>query len=188
MGQLTLILGGARSGKSSFAEELAREMRGQVVYVATAEALDEEMKARIAKHQKGRPEDWQTLEAPRDIARTWLEKGAETDVIILDCVTLLVSNLLIASAEGEDQPDESKATGLVRAEIEALLSAVEEGSSHWIVVSNEVGLGLVPPNPLGRVYRDLLGLANQRLAAGADRVYWMAAGIPVPIHGYRKLD
>jgi adenosylcobinamide kinase/adenosylcobinamide-phosphate guanylyltransferase len=103
-------------------------------------------------------------------------------------VTLLVSNLLIASAEGEDQPDESKATGLVRAEIEALLSAVEEGSSHWIVVSNEVGLGLVPPNPLGRVYRDLLGLANQRLAAGADRVYWMAAGIPVPIHGYRKLD
>jgi adenosylcobinamide kinase/adenosylcobinamide-phosphate guanylyltransferase len=188
MGQLTLILGGARSGKSSFAERLAREMGDQIVYVATAEALDEEMKARIAKHQKGRPEDWQTLEAPKDVARTWLDKNAETDVVILDCVTLLVSNLLMASAEGENQPDESKATKLVSAEIDALLSAIEEGSSHWIVVSNEVGLGLVPPNPLGRVYRDLLGFANQRLAAKADRVYWMVAGIPVPIHGYRRLD
>jgi adenosylcobinamide kinase/adenosylcobinamide-phosphate guanylyltransferase len=94
----------------------------------------------------------------------------------------------MASAEGENQPDESKATKLVSAEIDALLSAIEEGSSHWIVVSNEVGLGLVPPNPLGRVYRDLLGFANQRLAAKADRVYWMVAGIPVPIHGYRRLD
>jgi adenosylcobinamide kinase/adenosylcobinamide-phosphate guanylyltransferase len=108
-------------------------------------------------------------------------------VVLLDCLTLLVSNLLLL--EGDiDQPDMARADGFahrLEAEIQALLEAIRGSRADWIVVSNEVGMGLVPPYPSGRLYRDLLGYANQRLAAQADEVYWMVAGIPVPIHGYR---
>jgi adenosylcobinamide kinase / adenosylcobinamide-phosphate guanylyltransferase len=186
MGKLTLILGGARSGKSSYAERLAAEHGGQVLYIATAQPLDSEMAERIANHQKHRPANWQTLEIPSALGTGLLSetksKLVPPDVILVDCLTLLVSNLLLAVSSGKDEDltvDEAAATALVESEIECLLEAVRIIPAEWFVVSNEVGLGLVPPYPLGRLYRDLLGRANQRLASQSDQVIFMIAGIPM---------
>jgi len=186
MGKLTLILGGARSGKSSYAERLALQHGGQVLFVATAQPLDGEMAERIANHQKNRPANWQTLEiagAVGALLQSRSQSGTlQTGVILVDCLTLLVSNLLLAisTGTGEDLTiDEEAATALVETEITRLLEAVQTIPAEWIIVSNEVGLGLVPPYPLGRVYRDLLGRANQRLASRADQVIFMIAGIPM---------
>ena len=186
MGKLTLILGGARSGKSSYAERLATQHGGQVLYIATAQPLDGEMAERIANHQKKRPASWQTLEIPGAggaLLQSRMQSGTlPAGVILVDCLTLLVSNLLLAvsSGAGEDLTvDEEAATALVETEVTQLLEAVRAIPAEWIIVSNEVGLGLVPPYPLGRVYRDLLGRANQRLASQAEQVIFMIAGIPM---------
>jgi adenosylcobinamide kinase/adenosylcobinamide-phosphate guanylyltransferase len=182
MGKLTLILGGARSGKSSYAERLAAQQGGQILYIATAQPLDGEMVERIAIHQKNRPASWQTLEIPSAVGVTLQSRTPPADVILLDCLTLLVSNLLLAVSSGTDENltvDEAAATASVETEITRLLEAIQALPAEWIVVSNEVGLGLVPPYPLGRVYRDLLGRANQRLAFKADQVIFMIAGIPM---------
>jgi len=174
---ITLILGGARSGKSAYAEELAVEIGGRVLYVATAEIGDEEMAARIEKHRQLRPTHWQTLEAPRDVGARLAVAKPTPDAILLDCLTLLVSNIILAM---EDQP-EAVVEAAVQAELEALLAARAKLDAPLIVVSNEVGLGLVPPYPLGRLYRDILGRANQRLAARADKVLFMVAGLPMTL-------
>ncbi|HEX6305067.1 MAG TPA: bifunctional adenosylcobinamide kinase/adenosylcobinamide-phosphate guanylyltransferase [Anaerolineales bacterium] len=186
MGKLTLILGGARSGKSSLAEQMAGESAGSVAYIATAQALDEEMQARIEMHREKRPEDWRTFEIQRDIGMNWREVKFEAQTIILDCLTLLVTNLVMAASPDADHPDETSATKVVEDETDLLLALIRESEAHWILVSNEVGLGLVPPYPVGRLYRDLLGFTNQRIASQADEVYWMLAGIAVPIHQFRK--
>jgi adenosylcobinamide kinase/adenosylcobinamide-phosphate guanylyltransferase len=184
MGRLILILGGARSGKSTHAQRLARAHGGKVVFIATAEAQDDEMTERIAAHQADRPADWQTLEIPHHVGETFTRLAPPAGVVLLDCMTLLVSNLLLL--EGDiDQPDAAAAEKRLDLELQALLEAIQQGHADWYVVSNEVGQGLVPPYPSGRVYRDLLGHANQRLAAQADEVFWMVAGIPVPIHGWK---
>lgn len=184
---LTLILGGARSGKSSYAEILAPKLGRPVLYVATAEALDGEMRARVASHRASRPPEWATLEAPLNTGAA-LQAAPEAEgagVILLDCLTLLVSNVLL-STEGADGPEASEldtdlAREAVQAEVEALLEAQRVLGAHLIVVSNEVGLGLVPPYRLGRVYRDCLGWANQELASIADRAILMIAGLPVDL-------
>ena len=172
--RLTLILGGARSGKSDFAQALARQRGGDaVLFVATAEARDEEMRARIEAHRARRPAAWQTVEAPREIARA-LENGrGAARAVVVDCLTLLVSNVLLANEGGAEAE-------LIR-EVDALIAWQRAHSAEMIVVSNEVGLGIVPEHPLGRVYRDLLGLINQRVARQADEVYWMVAGLPVDV-------
>lgn len=174
---LTLILGGARSGKSSYAETLAAKMGKRVLYIATAEAKDDEMTARIAAHRLARPGYWQTLEAPRNVGDALSRLDARPDVLLMDCVTLLVSNILLAQ---ESEP-EAVIEAAVQTEIEALMSIQTQLGVPLIVVSNEVGLGLVPPYPLGRVYRDILGRANQRLAAGANKVIFMVAGLPMTV-------
>jgi adenosylcobinamide kinase/adenosylcobinamide-phosphate guanylyltransferase len=178
MGKLTFILGGARSGKSTVAERLAAQTGGRVVYIATAQALDDEMARRIQAHRGQRPPAWKTLEIPRDIARTLDRLQPQAGLILLDCLTLLVSNLLVDAGQDPENPDEDAAKALVAAEIDALLDAILAGEADWIVVSNEVGMGLVPPYPLGRLYRDLLGWANQQVAARADSVLFMIAGLP----------
>lgn len=178
MGGLTLILGGARSGKSSHAEKLAAQSGGSVLYVATAEALDPEMSDRIAAHRENRPQDWRTLEAPRNLAgRIKLELDG-VQVILIDCLTLLANNLFVA---GEGDEFYRKAEQVLLTEVGALIELADRSDREWIVVSNEVGLGLVPANPLGRAYRDALGRANQRMAAGADRVLLMVAGLAVEV-------
>lgn len=205
---MTLILGGARSGKSSFAEKIARETGRPALYIATATALDDEMRERIANHRAARPPGWQTLEAPLRVGEAALnfyapplpvEEGPGAGVsplpvgegqgvrepggpIILDCITLLVSNALLSQPEGT--PFET-VMARVREEIESLLAAQQKIGGQWLVVSNEVGLGLVPPYPLGRIYRDALGWANQRLARAASEVILMVAGIPIPIGQFR---
>jgi adenosylcobinamide kinase / adenosylcobinamide-phosphate guanylyltransferase len=179
-GTLTLILGGARSGKSAYAEEQARSLGEQVLFVATATAGDEEMEARIQKHRASRPTEWETLEARLDTGRAILSRESPVDVVILDCVTLLVSNILL------ELPENSPAEVVIEkvsAELEALLKAYAKTGGEWLIISNEVGLGLVPVYALGRVYRDALGWANQRLAKAADRVIFMVAGIPTVIKG-----
>lgn len=178
MGELTLVLGGARSGKSSHAERLAAQSGGPVLYVATAEALDPEMSDRIAAHRENRPQDWRTLEAPRNLASRIKAELDGVQVILIDCLTLLANNLFSAS-EGEEFYRQAEQELLT--EVEALIELTEHSDCEWIVVSNEVGLGLVPANPLGRAYRDALGRANQRIAAGADRVSLMVAGLAVEV-------
>ena len=185
MKKLTFILGGARSGKSTHAEQLAAASGGQVLYIATAQPIDEEMRTRIAMHQNRRPVSWQTRELSADVGGQLRSAAREADVVLVDCLTVLVSNLVLKASTDLDQPDTSEASRLVHAEIEELLQAARESDAHWLIVSNEVGQGLVPPYPVGRVYRDLLGWANQQVAQHADEVIWMVAGIPVPIGQYR---
>lgn len=176
MSTITLILGGARSGKSSYAQRLAEESNQSVTFLATAQAFDEEMSARIQKHRSERPAHWGTLEVPLGIAPR--VKGIQSEVVILDCITLLVSNLMMQFVK-DDLVDEAPFMQSVQKEIEELIQAIHESGKDWIIVSNEVGLGLVPPYQMGRVYRDAVGGVNQQLAREADSVLFMAAGIPM---------
>ncbi len=186
MPALTLILGGARSGKSAYALRLAQARAQAVVFVATATAGDAEMAARIARHRAERPPHWETRELPQHVAAGLLASPPRAELLLLDDLTLLVSNVLLA-AVGEDDPADAavqaRAQAAVEAEIAALLEAWRQLGVPWVVVSNEVGWGLVPMAPLGRLYRDILGRANQTLAAAADEVVLLVAGIPMQVKG-----
>lgn len=176
--ELILILGGARSGKSALAQKLAQDLGGtDVLFVATAEAGDDDMQARIQAHQRDRPAGWRTLEAPLAVGPA-VADVAGPGVVLVDCLTLLASNAVLALG---DAATSAAAESAVVAEVDALLHAYREGHATWIIVSSEVGLGLVPPYRLGRIYRDALGRANARLAAQADRVLFMVAGLPLPL-------
>jgi adenosylcobinamide kinase/adenosylcobinamide-phosphate guanylyltransferase len=172
---ITLLLGGARSGKSYYAQQLAAELGGKVLFVATGEALDEEMQARIAEHQKDRPQKWRTLEIPTGIGKGIEKQIGDAEVVLIDCLTLLISNLL------RGEPDYPEAEKRVTAEINELIAAMDRLDASFIIVSNEVGMGLVPDNKLGRIYRDLLGKTNQLLAGHATEVYLMVACLPVQV-------
>lgn len=168
---LTLVTGGARSGKSAYAQRLAAADGRPVLFVATAEAGDEDMRQRIERHRAGRPAEWQTIEEPLSVAaalRAQLGDGPPSAVVLLDCVTLLVSNLLLAKRP-------------VQPEIGALLKWQQLSGGRLIAVTNEVGLGIVPDNELARRYRDELGNANQSLAAQASEVVLLVAGLPLAI-------
>jgi adenosylcobinamide kinase / adenosylcobinamide-phosphate guanylyltransferase len=173
-----LILGGARSGKSRFAVEIAQKRGSDVLFVATAEALDEEMKQRIAAHRKGRPIGWETLEAQTHIGNSITQNIGQTRTVIIDCITLLVNNIFEQCGEKTDDSSLEKA---VEAEIKELIDCITKSNALFIIVSNEVGLGIIPGDKVSRVYRDILGRANQILAAHADEVYLLAAGIPLAI-------
>lgn len=177
-GKLTLILGGARSGKSSFAEARAAQVEGKVLYVATAQAFDEEMEARIQAHQANRPANWTTVEAPNKVAGAVADQIEGVTAVLLDCVTLLAMNAYGMEVE-EDLSAQAAAEATLMDEVEALIALHARHQADWLIVSNEVGLGLVPPYPLGRAYRDALGRANQRLAQAADEVIFMVAGLPL---------
>ena len=190
MGKLTLLLGGARSGKSTFAENRASEIGGEnVLYVATSESKDEEMKERVVKHKADRSSAWETVEAPRNVAQAIRQVRSDAPVILLDCMTFLVANHLMDAAAPEDDPFDdpsadpfdAKIEAAVIAEVEALVAYAQEEDVELLVVSNEVGLGLVPPYELGRAYRDILGRANQILAHHADEVQLLVAGIPMRV-------
>jgi adenosylcobinamide kinase / adenosylcobinamide-phosphate guanylyltransferase len=198
MGKLTLILGGARSGKSTYAEQRAKELGGEsVLYVATSETKDEEMQQRVQKHRADRSSAWGTVEASRDVAQA-LRQAQDTAlrqersaarVVLLDCMTFLVANHLMDAAgpvadpfdDPSADPFDVKIEADVVAEVEALVAYVTETDVQMLVVSNEVGLGVVPPYELGRAYRDILGRANQILARHAEEVFLLVAGIPMRV-------
>ncbi len=169
-GDITFILGGVRSGKSATAERLARS-GDRVLFVATAEALDEEMDRRIRIHRQNRPTAWDTLEEPRALVPVLQPRLAHYDVFLIDCITMWVSNLLLAT---DGHPDAERR---VVVETRRLLDLMRDSQVAWIVVSNEVGMGIVPASPLGRVFRDALGRVNQMIAARSSRVLLMVAGL-----------
>lgn len=167
--RLSFVLGGARSGKSRFAEKLVTLHRKQKVYIATAQAFDGEMEARIVQHQRDRGEGWRDVDAPHDLV-TALASVTIDEVALLDCATLWLSNRMLAEADLE-------------AETDAVLKAVQECSGALVVVSNEVGQGIVPDNALARRFRDAQGRFNQRLAAASDLAVLVAAGLPLVLKG-----
>jgi adenosylcobinamide kinase/adenosylcobinamide-phosphate guanylyltransferase len=175
--QIILLLGGARSGKSHYAQQLAGQLGDKVLFVATGEPLDEEMQARIAEHRKNRPKSWRTLEIPSGISKGIEKRICDAEVVVIDCLTLLVSNLL------RDEPDYPEAEKRVTSEINQLIAVMDKLDASFVIVSNEVGMGLVPETKLGRIYRDLLGKANQLLASHATEVYLMVACLPVRVKG-----
>jgi adenosylcobinamide kinase/adenosylcobinamide-phosphate guanylyltransferase len=166
-GNITLILGGARSGKSRYAEKLIEAQPGPRIYLATAEARDGEMERRIAEHRARRDRSWQTIEAPHDLAAA-LSALPSRSAILVDCLTLWLSNRLLADAD-------------IDREIEGLERALASHDGAVVAVSNDVGSGIVPDNALARRFRDLQGVLNQRIAAKASRVVLMVAGLPLAV-------
>jgi adenosylcobinamide kinase/adenosylcobinamide-phosphate guanylyltransferase len=175
---LTLVTGGARSGKSDYAERLALAQNVTTTFVATGEASDEEMSARIARHRAQRAQSWITVEAPLGAAKA--VASATTALVLLDCLTLLASNALLAAEAGGGAGEAA-----VEDEVRALLAARTRRDGRLIVVTNEVGLGVVPATGLGRRYRDALGSANRTVAEASDHVVLMVSGIPVVLRGGR---
>ena len=177
-----LITGGIRSGKSHFAQELALRLGEPVLFVATAIAGDEEMRQRIEEHRRTRPAAWSTLEVTTHIGRQIEQEISGAQVVIIDCVTLLVNNIFSQySDQAGEQIDASLIEEKVTGEIGELIKCIDHVAASFIIVTNEVGMGLVPANRVGRLYRDLLGKANQLLAQCTDEIYLMVAGLPVQI-------
>ena len=176
-GSVTLVLGGARSGKSRYAQQLAEQSQ-RVVFVATAKASDDEMNAKIERHKQDRPRDWLTVEEPLELPKVLAEHEVYSDVIVIDCLTIYTANLMEAEGEDGDAIDRR---------VEALCDALRVAQCAVVLVSNEVGSGVVPAYPLGRRYRDLLGEINQRVARVADDVVLMVAGLPLALKGHLEV-
>lgn len=170
MGKIILILGGARSGKSSFAVSLARQHK-RVAFIATGEAKDKEMQARIAMHKQARPKSWKTFEETEGLAPLFKKIGKTFDCLTIDCLTLWVSNLILSGYK------ETAILGMAG----TMLRALKKQKAKAIIVSNEVGLGIVPQNRLARNFRDIAGKVNQIAAEEADRVFFTVAGIAAKI-------
>lgn len=185
MGKLTLVTGGARSGKSTFAEKLTADIGQKVLYIATAIAFDDEMKDRIKKHKESRPKEWDTFEGYKGLGQVIAEKGSSNDVILLDCVTVMITNLLFDYPGMDfDKPSFEmlkEAEAFVSAEFDSLLAAALEGQANVVLVTNELGSGVVPENEISRAFRDIAGRINQRIAAKCNEVYLTVCGIPMKI-------
>lgn len=168
---LILVTGGVRSGKSNYAQGIAKSLNTKVVYIATAEALDADMKKRIRLHKKSRDKRWTTIEEPLDVLRVVKKFPADTRVVLLDCLTLLISNLIFKGLSDK----------AVCSEVKAILKVLRQKADTSIVVTNEVGSGIVPDNRLARRFRDLQGRVNQIVSSAADCVYLLVSGVPVKI-------
>ena len=183
MKSITFITGGARSGKSTFAEKLAADNFSKVMYIATAIPFDEEMKDRIKRHKERRPENWITFEGYKNLHEVFDNK--EFDIILLDCITIMVSNFLYEQIGDNIEILHQKEIDFIEKdilqEITSLLDTAEKNSKPIILVSNEVGFGIVPEYKLGRVYRDIAGRVNQYIAQRSQEVYLIVSGIPVKI-------
>jgi adenosylcobinamide kinase/adenosylcobinamide-phosphate guanylyltransferase len=171
--KMILITGGCRSGKSRFALDYANQHFSKKIYLATCEALDQEMAQRIEHHKKMRGPEWHTIEEPIEISDQIKLHGDEVEVILLDCITLWLSNLLMRR---KDDPE-------IMEEISRFIDTIKEKQTSLILVSNEVGLGIVPEDPLGRRFRDLSGMANQKIAEAVNKVILMVSGIPILLKG-----
>ena len=174
MNKIIFVIGGCRSGKSKHALQTAEKMPGnRKIYIATCVPQDNEMKQRVARHQKERSQNWVTVEEPLHLPQALLENSPKADVMLVDCLTLWVSNLLMET-DDEEKLEEA---------ISQLIDTLKKVTGPIVLVSNEVGTGIVPENRLARQYRDIIGLANQAVAKTAGKVIWMVAGIPVTVKG-----
>lgn len=174
MSQTTFITGGARSGKSRFAEQTAATHGAPLCYLATAQPLDDEMGQRIRKHQQRRGDDWQTIEEPLHLTQSLAVNDGIFNVILVDCLTLWLSNLLLLY---EDLGEETESR--IMDDVQRLAATLRGMTTPVIIVSNEVGMGIVPDHPLGRMFRDIAGQANQIIAAAAREAWLVASGIPL---------
>ena len=174
--QLTLVLGGVRSGKSAFAEELAGEAKGPVLYLATGLAVDEEMEERIRRHRESRPSHWTTIEEPLDLAGPLKEV---TDSVLIDSLDAWLSNMMMEHRYSDTEEIENS----VLRRLDSLLKVIYDSSATFTLVSSEVGFSMVPMELTGRRFQDSLGTINQKMAAQADRVFMVVAGIPIRIKG-----
>lgn len=168
-----LVTGGARSGKSAFAQEMAEQLPGPRAYLATAQILDDEMGKRVARHQSLRGQEWQaTIEEPYALDTSLLQASSDYSVILVDCITIWLSNILLSNQENPD---------IVLQKVDQLITSLPGCTATVIMVTNEVGLGIVPENLLARQFRDLAGFANQKLAAACDTVYLISCGLPLKL-------
>jgi len=172
MGKMVFVTGGARSGKSSFAEGLLKD-REDVAYIATAQIADEEMRRRVELHRKRRPKTWVTIESPKAVDEAVVHAAETCSGILIDCITLYVTNLLLDDSNTSNKP------GYITREIETLCRACRAADADVVLISNEVGSGIVPDNALSRTFRDMQGFANQAIAAEADEAHLLVAGLPI---------
>lgn len=171
MAKLTFILGGARSGKSRYAIKLAEDNAKKVAFIATCQGLDQEMRSRIKSHKKRRPGHWQTFEEPKNINPLLQKIGDKFEYIIIDCLTLLISNLILSGYT----------ENLIAGEVNKMLRRIKKIKAKVIIVANEVGLGIVPENSLARQFRDIAGRTNQVVADKAEEVFFLVSGLPSKI-------
>lgn len=188
MGTIIYISGGARSGKSSFAEKKALEHSNQVLYIATAIAFDKEMADRIRCHQERRPGHWQTIEAYKGLASCLQERTAclqQPPLLLLDCLTVMVTNILMEQKVADWDAVSPEEVGLlekiVEKEVDEFLHFIKQYKGNTLIVSNELGMGLVPPSRLGRYFRDIQGRMNQKTAEAADQAYFLVSGLPLQL-------
>ncbi|WP_250673826.1 bifunctional adenosylcobinamide kinase/adenosylcobinamide-phosphate guanylyltransferase [Paraclostridium ghonii] len=184
MSKIILVTGGSRSGKSNFAEDLCRDRKNCTAYIATSIPFDEEMKDRVRKHKEGRPSNWKTYEIFKNIYSIINDLGKNHQTVILDCVTLLVNNLMFEynidfdNCTPEETNDMEK---YIKQQVEKLIEEIKNTDLYFVIVTNELGMSLVPDNKLCRVYSDVVGRINQYIAKCADEVYFVVSGIPMKI-------
>ncbi|MBZ9687169.1 bifunctional adenosylcobinamide kinase/adenosylcobinamide-phosphate guanylyltransferase [Clostridium estertheticum] len=185
MKNIVLITGGARSGKSTYAEKLAKEEKGEVLYIATSIPFDDEMKDRVKKHKQRRPANWRTFEGYKNLKQVFYNEDMHFDTILLDCITIMVTNLMFDSAGDnfDDLNNEEIDTmeSEILLEVSDFISEVEKSAKTTIIVTNEIGSGIVPEYKMARVFRDIAGRVNQYIASRAQEVHLVVCGIPIKI-------
>ena len=180
--KIILCSGGARSGKSEFAERLALATAGRKAYVATGQAFDEEMIDRIKKHQERRGEIWNNFEVPLHLAKEWQNISQTADVILIDCLTMFTTNHMMAHGSIQRQQDANQLEATVIAELETLLTSIKSCEDKTVIfVTNEIGLGIVPDNKLARYFRDIAGRVNRTVATAADKLYVTISGVTIEL-------
>ena len=180
----TIILcsGGARSGKSEFAEQLALSLKGRKAYVATGQAFDDEMKDRIKKHQMRRGKEWITFEIPLHLHKNWEEIKNVSDVILIDCLTMFTSNHVFAHGDINTQEDANRIESIILKELRLLLQEINNSNDKTVIfVTNEIGLGIVPENKLARYFRDITGRVNREVASAANKMYLTISGVTIEL-------
>ncbi|MFC2691695.1 MAG: bifunctional adenosylcobinamide kinase/adenosylcobinamide-phosphate guanylyltransferase [Veillonella parvula] len=180
--QIILCSGGARSGKSEFAERLALATKGQKAYVATGQAFDEEMVDRIKKHQERRGKIWNNFEVPLHLADEWENISQSADVILIDCLTMFTTNHIMAYGSIRGQEDANRLEQTILSELDILLDSIQSCEGKTVIfVTNEIGLGIVPDNKLARYFRDIAGRVNRAVASVADKLYLTISGVTIEL-------
>ena len=182
MSLIILCSGGARSGKSEFAEQLALSLKGRKAYVATGQAFDDEMKDRIKKHQMRRGKEWITFEIPLHLHKNWEQIKNVSDVILIDCLTMFTSNHVFAHGDINTQEDSNRIESIILEELRLLLQEINNSNDKTVIfVTNEIGLGIVPENKLARYFRDITGRVNREVASAANKMYLTISGVTIEL-------